>query len=55
MDGRRALKGKCAHVQQPFSGFKKMPAGGRQLRSSATTPKKRRVYAVFQLLDLSAE
>ena len=55
MDGRRALKGKCAHVQQPFSRFKKMPSSGRKLRSGAHTLEEPRVYSFFQLPDLSTE
>jgi hypothetical protein len=55
MDGRRALKGERAHVQQPFGRFKKMPASGRKFRSSAHTLEEPRVYSFFQLPDLSAE
>jgi hypothetical protein len=55
MDGCSALKGKFAHVQQPFCLFKKMPSGGRQLRSGAPTLEEPRVYAVFQLHDLGTE
>ena len=55
MDGRRALKGKCAHVQQPFCRFQEMPSGWRQLRSGASTLEQRRVNAVFELFDLGAE
>jgi len=55
VDRRRALKGKFAHVQQPFRRFQKMLSGGRQLCSCASTPEQLCFYALFQLLDLGTE